>query len=97
MVNGHMFNDNEFLNSYVKFIKGLIIRLNNDRIKRNLEPLDETQINNLIDNIILDYPELFTRLKASINTPNYESEVESIYNHLDNIINNQIKMGNLVK
>ena len=97
MVNGYMFNDNGFLNSYVKFIKGLIIRLNNDRIKRSLEPLDETQINNLIDNIILDYPELFTRLKASINTPNYESEVESIYNHLDNIINNQIKMGNLVK
>ena len=92
-----MFNDNEFLNSYAKFIKSLIIRLNNDRIKRNLEPLDETQINNLIDNIILDYPELFARLRASINTLNYESEVEAIYNHLNNIINNQIKMGNLVK
>ncbi len=97
MVNGYMFNDNEFLNSYAKFIKSLIIRLNNDRIKRNLEPLDETQINNLIDNIILDYPELFARLRASINTPNYKSELEAIYNHLNNIINNQIKMGNLVK
>ena len=80
-----------------KSVKLGIIRLNNDRIKRNLEPLDETQINNLIDNIILDYPELFARLRASINTPNYESEVEAIYNHLNNIINNQIKMGNLVK
>lgn len=97
IVSGKSLNNDLFLNSFSEFIRNLIIRLNNDRIKRNLESLTEEQINNLVDNIILDYPELFSRLKTAINTPNYNKEVSELYNHLETIINNQIKMGNLIK
>lgn len=86
-----------FLNSFSEFIRNIITRLNNDRIKRNIDSLTEEQINRLVDNIILDYPELFVRLKAAINTPNYPKEIEMLYSNLDTVINNQIKMGNLIK
>jgi len=96
-INGDLYNGDLFLNKFSEFIRSLIIRLNNDRLKRNQEPLTEEQIDRLVDNIILDYPEIFARLKATINTPGYEKEVEILYSHLDTIINNQIKMGNLIK
>lgn len=97
MVNGNLYNNDLFLNSFSEFVKSLIVRLNNERIARNQEPLTEEQINHLVDNIILDYPEIFARLKATINTSEYSKEIEKLYNHLDDIINNQIKMGNLIK
>lgn len=96
-INENLYNEDLFLNKFSEFIRNLIIRLNNDRLKRNQEPLTEEQIDRLVDNIILDYPEIFARLKAAINTPGYEKEAEILYSHLDTIINNQIKMGNLIK
>ena len=63
-LNASKITDDYFTSSYRKFIIDLIERLNNDRLNRNIEPLSEEQINNLIDNIFLYYPELYTILKS---------------------------------
>lgn len=97
VVNSQIKSDDAFLNSFSEFIRSIITKINNDRIKRNMASLTEEQVSRLVDNIILDYPEIFARLKATINMPNYSKEVSELYNHLETIINNQIKMGNLIR
>lgn len=82
-------NNDIFNVSFTKFLESIITSLNQKR----KNPLTAEDINLLIDNIFRDYPELIAKIKY--NTLN-NLPTEELYGKLANILNNQIKMGNLL-
>lgn len=91
-------SEEAFVANYSDFLRKLIERINNEREAKKQAPLSEEQVNNLIDNLSLDYPEIFARLKSELSkTPYNEETINILYGHLETIIDNQLKMGNLIK
>ena len=80
---------NAFNSTFHLFLSELIEKLNNNR---KVE-LTKEEINLLIDNIFRDYPELITKIKYNSlnNLP-----IINLYQELSQLIQNQIKMGNLM-
>lgn len=80
---------NAFNRTFHLFLSKLIKKLNNNRKTE----LTKEEVNLLIDNIFRDYPELIAQIKYNSlnNLP-----TNDLYKELSNIIQNQIKMGNLM-
>jgi len=89
--------ENPFIINYVDFLKRTITKINEDRIMKNKEMLNSSEIEQLIDNISKDYPEIFARLKKELSNNNYNKEIiDILYKHLESILDNQMCMGNLI-
>ena len=87
----------KFTERYTAFINDIVDRLNKDRVAKKQDLLNSDEIELLIDNICKDYPEIYTKLKFELNKeePN-EEIINELEIHLSRLINNQIKMLNLL-
>ena len=81
--------DSKFNQNFHIFLMKIIEELNEKR----KEPMSGIEIENLINNLFRDYPELIAKVKYQFQ---HELPVQDLYQELSNIIHNQIKMGNLM-
>ncbi len=81
--------ENSFNIGFHTFLSKIIEELNSKR----KEPLTKEEIDLLIDNIFRDYPELIAKIKYNFLN---NLATENLYSELSAIIDNQIKMGNLM-
>ncbi len=80
---------NTFLTTFQLFLLELIEKLDNYRQTE----LTKAEIDLLIDNIFRDYPELIAKIKYNSL---HSQPTKDLYQELTTLLNNQIKMGNLM-
>ena len=84
--------------NYLHLIDDLVLRINNTRKTQNKEPLTKEEINTLLENLIKDYPEIYAKLNFYLQQDDYSKElVDNLEEHLNQLIVNQLKMGNLIR
>lgn len=90
--------DDAFVVNYRAFMKKFINRVNANRLSKNQEALRKDEIARLVDNICLDYPEIFAKLKGEFSKDIVDPlVVEDLYNSLEIRLENQLQMGNLIR